>query len=347
MPDTEQTPAFPLSEIDDGQALAGFSRSRIAMVITNPRLEDNPIVYVNEAFERVTGYSRSAALGRNCRFLQGPDTDSAKVQKLRDAIGNCKEVSVEITNYRADGTEFKNQLIVSPIHDGDEDCALFVGLQLARDGRAAEAAEAVDSQLREIQHRVKNHLSMIIGMIRMQSRDSSDPTQFSALARRIESLQLLYEEMSSADETHNRDAIPLGSYLSRISNAVSHIAGRPGVRVNVAVEPLEAPVHTATQLGLILSEVLTNAFQHAFEGRREGLVDVKMAALAQGGLRLSVSDDGVGMPEGKVWPQPGSLGGRLIAGMVDSLGGSLNVARGAAGTVISVDVPRVGETQKE
>ncbi|MGR3467157.1 MAG: PAS domain-containing protein, partial [Shimia sp.] len=68
--------------VNEHDAVQQVARSTVAMVLTNPRLEDNPIVYVNRAFEEVTGYSQAAAVGRNCRFLQGEGTDLADVQAL-------------------------------------------------------------------------------------------------------------------------------------------------------------------------------------------------------------------------------------------------------------------------
>ena len=70
----------------DDKGFDGFARADISMVITNPHLEDNPIVYVNEAFTRTTGYARSASIGRNCRFLQGEHTDKKSVDALRASI---------------------------------------------------------------------------------------------------------------------------------------------------------------------------------------------------------------------------------------------------------------------
>ncbi|MEQ3625117.1 MAG: PAS domain-containing protein [Celeribacter sp.] len=343
--------------MDEARAIERFSRSRIAMVLTDPNQDDNPIIYVNRAFEAMTGYSRSAAIGRNCRFLQGENTDPKAVEVLRQAVDNCTDVSVEILNYRADGVAFRNRLTISPIEDNASKCAYFVGLQLAleddTDGTASNGAEdgddpekppqrdPLDDHLSEIQHRVKNHLSMIVGMIRMQSRSSGDTDGFAALARRIESLQLLYEEMSLSDHMNNRDVIPLGTYLSRIVNSIAHIDGRAGVRVTTEIEAVDANTHDATQLGLVLSEVVTNAFQHAFEGRDVGLLEVRMTNLSSGGIRLVIADDGIGMPEDLTWPKPGSLGGKIMQGLVDSLDGKFDITRGVTGTIITIDVPKI------
>ncbi|MGR3468634.1 MAG: PAS domain-containing protein, partial [Shimia sp.] len=304
-----------------------------------PRLEDNPIVYVNRAFEEVTGYSQAAAVGRNCRFLQGEGTDLADVQALARAIKQEEEISLDLLNFRANGVAFRNRLIVSPVKDDDGKLVYFLGIQKdIGDGTRDLAGEAADEQMQEIQHRVKNHLAMIVGLIRLQSRSADNPETFSSLARRVEGLQLLYEEMEVASGLDS-EMIPAGTYLSRVANGVAHLDGRRGIRVNIQIEPISVSIDTATRLGLALSEVLTNAFQHAFDGLDEGVVEVRLTALAAGGMRLSISDDGNGIPEGVDWPSTNSLGGRIVSGLVEDLQGTLKVACGAAGTVVTIEVP--------
>ena len=84
------------------------------VTIADARLPDRPLIYVNEGFERVTGYPAAEVLGRNCRFLQGPDTDPAAVAEIRAAVAGERECVVEILNYRKDGTPFWNRLSITP-----------------------------------------------------------------------------------------------------------------------------------------------------------------------------------------------------------------------------------------
>lgn len=103
--------------------------TRMPMLITDPRQDDNPIVFVNRAFSKLTGFDHDEIMGRNCRFLQGPDTDPAEVAKLRDAIAVRTPVEIELLNYRKDGTTFWNRLLVSPVFDGDGEIAYFFASQ--------------------------------------------------------------------------------------------------------------------------------------------------------------------------------------------------------------------------
>jgi len=99
------------------------------IVITDPNLPDGPIVYVNPAFERTTGYSRNEVIGRNCRFLQGDDRDQQAVEELRECVGAGRECRVVLRNYRKDGALFWNELYVSPVHDDEGRLTNFVGVQ--------------------------------------------------------------------------------------------------------------------------------------------------------------------------------------------------------------------------
>ncbi|EAR52303.1 sensory box histidine kinase [Oceanicola granulosus HTCC2516] len=331
----------PPGDLSDADAVAIFSASQVAMVLTNPQLDDNPIVYVNRAFEELTGYVSHMAVGRNCRFLQGEKTRKADVARLREAVATGEDVSLEILNYRANGEPFTNALLISPILDSETgEATLFLGLQREIDGESRHSqSHQLDELVTEIQHRVKNHLSMVIGLIRMQARDAVDGDAFQNIARRVESLQLLYEEMVASRTRTNGDEIQLGAYLGRVANAIAHLDGRPGVRMNIDVPPLMMETEKAVQIGLIVSEVLTNAMQHAFADQQTGLVELMVFQTNDGGVRAIISDDGQGIPEDVAWPGKKSLGGRLVGGLCAGLGASLHVARGKVGTTITLDVP--------
>ncbi|WP_425092716.1 PAS domain-containing protein [Tropicimonas sp. S265A] len=328
------------SVLDDREALAGFSRARVAIVLTNPNIKDNPIVYVNDAFERVTGYSKTAAIGRNCRFLQGSGTDETDVAKLRQAIEREEDVTVDILNYRASGEPFLNRLIIAPVKSDDGNCHYFIGIQKAMSGRDLDQSTvSLEKKLSALQRRVSKDMSMLIDIVREKSNTMHSEEGFQALARRIECLQLLYEEMSLSDRDAHRQGIPMASYLTRVANAIAHADGKPGVAFTVDCARFDCSLEVALRIGLILSEVLTNAFSHAFSGLDAGTVKLSVTELTEGGCRLVISDDGIGIPRQMQWPSDDTLGGRIVGELVEGLEGTINVNRGAAGTVVIIDVP--------
>src|SRR4028119_1294584 len=106
------TDSFNLSLLE--RAMAASSNS---ILIADASRPDIPIIYCNPAFEKLTGYSSEEVIGRNCRFLQGPDTDGAELDKLRSSLRSGTEIKVVLKNYRKDQTPFWNELTVSPILD--------------------------------------------------------------------------------------------------------------------------------------------------------------------------------------------------------------------------------------
>ncbi len=107
-----------------------LDRTGTGFVMTDPGLEDDPIIYANESFYELTGYAPEDVLGRNCRFLQGEETDRQEVGRLRRALAEDRPVTVELVNYRADGTPFDNEVHVSPIHDDRGRVVRRVGVQV-------------------------------------------------------------------------------------------------------------------------------------------------------------------------------------------------------------------------
>lgn len=107
----------------------GFNMTPMAMVVSDPTLPDNPVIYVNPGFERLTGFTACDVLGRNCRFMQGPLTDPADVEKLRVAVETRKQIEIDLLNHRRDGTPFWNRLMVAPVFESDGSLRYFVASQ--------------------------------------------------------------------------------------------------------------------------------------------------------------------------------------------------------------------------
>ncbi|HMC91786.1 MAG TPA: LuxR C-terminal-related transcriptional regulator [Allosphingosinicella sp.] len=116
---------------------ASIAATPLAMIITNPRLADNPIVAANRAFSALTGYPAAEAVGRNCRFLAGSATDRACSSILRDAIAAGRPALTELINYRKDGTPFRNAVMIAPVFGPDGAAAYFIGSQVEVPGEAA------------------------------------------------------------------------------------------------------------------------------------------------------------------------------------------------------------------
>ena len=120
-----------LAGFDDGTDpfAAAVRVTRMPMIITNPRKADNPIVFANDAFCHLTGYAREEILGRNCRFLQGPDSDPVTVTRMRMALAALEPIELDIRNYRKNGEPFWNRLLMVPVHDANGSLSHFFASQ--------------------------------------------------------------------------------------------------------------------------------------------------------------------------------------------------------------------------
>ncbi len=155
------------------------------LVITDPNQTDNPIIYVSPGFERITGYCPEEVIGRNCRFLQGKDTDPVAIHRVRDAIRVGATCTVELLNYKKDGTPFWNELSLSPVRDEARRLTHFVGVQadvtarrtLEEQFRQAQKMEAIGQLAGGVAHDFNNLLTIINGYseLLLQTLPATDP----------------------------------------------------------------------------------------------------------------------------------------------------------------------------
>jgi PAS domain S-box-containing protein len=157
------------------------------ILITDATQPDNPIIYASPGFERLTGYTAAEVVGRNCRFLQGTDSDRQAVARVREAVQDGEPCVVEVLNYRKDGTPFWNELSISPVRDEAGRLTHFVGVQadvtarrrLEEQYRQAQKMEAIGQLAGGIAHDFNNLLTIINGYadLLLQSLPPADPSR--------------------------------------------------------------------------------------------------------------------------------------------------------------------------
>ena len=135
---------FENSDLDgqDFNLVRSIQRSQQCFIITDPSLQDNPIVYASDDFLSLTGYDREEVLGRNCRFLQGTETSAQKVEQVRKAVALGEDVTVTMINYTADGNAFWNKLFIAALRDSQNNIVNFIGVTVKVAGPEPDDPEA-------------------------------------------------------------------------------------------------------------------------------------------------------------------------------------------------------------
>ncbi|SER74263.1 bacterio-opsin activator domain-containing protein [Natrinema salaciae] len=173
--DTDGTPADESDRLVKDRAL---EEAPVGVTISDPDREDNPLVYVNEAYEAITGYEFDDVVGRNCRFLQGEESDPDAIAEMAAAIDADRPVTVELKNYRKDGTEFWNEVTIAPVRDENGRVTNYVGFQndITARKEAELALERRTAELEYILDRVEGLIQDVTAVV----AGSTDRTELEA-----------------------------------------------------------------------------------------------------------------------------------------------------------------------
>lgn len=441
-----------------------IASSTNSIVIADARLPDRPIVSVNPAFERITGYTADEVIGRNCRFLQQGESNQAGLEVVRHAIATETSCTVILRNYRKDGSLFWNELSISPIYNDQGQLTHFLGIQnditearqteLARrmaqerleyllssspgilysyqmfgdfratfisdntsqllgysqaemqepgfwanhihpddasvilaesnlkllqqgehaheyrfqhknghylwiydqlklvrdednhpleaigywidisDRKLAEQQLVTSLQekellLKEIHHRVKNNLLVVSNILEFQSDYTQDPDTIKILEdsqHRIYSMALIHEKLYRSTDLARID---FDEYLENLLDnlAQSYANNHQNIELQLNINPVSLNVETAQPCGLIVNEVISNIFKHAFPERNNGKISVDLYERESGEIYLKIADNGVGLPANLNLENSESLGLELIVTLAQQLKGNLQLDR--------------------
>ncbi|MGV7032053.1 PAS domain-containing protein [Methylobacterium symbioticum] len=297
---------------------AAVEMTRMPMILADPRQDDIPIVFANNAFLDLTGYEEGEVLGRNCRFLQGAGTDPDHVRQLREALAAGKATAVEILNYRRDGTPFWNAVFMGPVHNPDGEIIYYFASQLdvthRRDAeqqfRQAQKMEAIGQLTAGLAHDFNNLLHVINGSLERLAAKRHDDKAFE---------RYLAAATSAADRgaklTHQLLAFarrgrlePKGVDLSEMVNSVAElletsVGSKATLYLNLQRRLPQVRVD-ATHLEMALLNVVVNARDASPNG---GAITVTTRQIHLNGdaasrhlepgdyVLLCVSDEGTGM----------------------------------------------------
>jgi PAS domain S-box-containing protein len=315
----------------------------IAIVVSKQTRGGQHIVYSNFAFEALTGQLLADIEDKSWSILDSFVHEDEPDRRLGQAVVTGEDF---IGTFRLDREGTKPLLVhvyVSAIEkeDGSENYRLAALVDVSEQARTQREAferqiRDKDLLLREIQHRVKNNLQLIIALIRLEARTAGrgDPVDLNRLAKRIEALQLLYQALS-ADMVE--DEVDLGHYLSQIASAAVGSHSFEGIELVLKVSHAPVSVDVALPVGLAVNELLTNIFKYAFAGRDRGTITLECLRENGDQYVVVVADDGVGLPEGVTWPTPGKLGALVMQTLRENTKADLHVESSTAlGTRVTV-----------
>jgi PAS domain S-box-containing protein len=302
----------------------------IAIVVSKFFRGDQRICYANRAFETLTGRTLSDCTGRGWSIFAAFTVEADPKATLHQAmlkggefLGTFRNEQPKLLVVEAYSGLIENE-------DGTENYRIAALIDVT-DRARAEREEYIrqirdkDVLLKELQHRVKNNLQLVVALVRLEARSESrgaGQVNLAMLAGRIESLQLLYQALSTDTPA---DEIDLGHYLSQIATAVMNTYAVDGIRLDLKVDHAPVSINIALSVGLVVNELLTNSFKHAFGGRGHGVITMECLRKGEDRYRVVVADDGVGLPGNVVWPVPGKIGALIVQTLRENTRTDLNV----------------------
>ncbi len=343
--------------------------TRMAMVLSDPNQDDNPVVFCNAAFCEQTGYPESEVLGRNCRFLQGPATDPATVKRIAEGLARREIVSEEIYNYRHDGRGFWNALYVSPVFDQDGKLLYYFASQVDV-SRRKEAAlqqqqrlDTVGAIASGVAHAFNNLMTVVVASIDQAAFQATSESQRLQLARADEAAReagrLTQQMLSFARRQFlEEQTVDLNGLVSDLDKLVSRMVGdRVRIEFDLAAQPVTAHLD-AGQLELALVALVHNGADAMPRGGRIVVAtreyrswDASEGQTGWNWVELTVADEGVGMPtevaQRATEPfyttkgQGTGLGLSMVQGFVEQSRGRLRIETGPGqGTTVRLVFPK-------
>jgi PAS domain S-box-containing protein len=323
--------------------ITGSARDGIIMI-------DNAgnISFWNEAATRILGYASDEVMGLNLHELIMPDR-YVDVYRSRfphfQATGEGAAVgkTLELAAIRKDGVEIPVDLSLSSMQLRGRWCAVGIIRDITERKRAeAELARTLEEKgalLRELQHRVKNSLVMIVGLVDLESHRIDDPATQQVLEQlrdRIMSLSNLYDLLYRSEDVRE---VRLDHYLDQICRSISesYIADSGRIAMKVKLGEVRVKVKSAIPLGIAVNEIVTNSLKYAFPGDRRGEITVNLHDDPDR-LIIEVWDNGTGILIDDIRASKG-MGSQLIQMMIQQLKGSLSV-EGGNGTRYSIEIPK-------
>lgn len=338
-------------EVSEKELRDIFNTAHDAIIVFDPNHE---IVYnVNKRACDMYGFTRPEFIGMSMETIS-KDVRTGK-SKIREVMQRGSFLNFETVHYRKDGTEMILEVNASVIDYRGKPAILSISRDITERKHAEQqinrSLKEKEILLKEIHHRVKNNMQIISSLLDLQADALENPMVFQAFQdskNRIRSMALVHENLYQSGDlarigTEEYIRSVVGYFLSTYGNFEDRIVP------NIQVENISLDMDTAVPIGLILTELLSNALKHAFLPGRKGKLTIRFRSRGKKALTLIVQDNGVGFPREIDIDKPGSLGLQLVSLLARQLKGTIEVER-RSGTSFKVTIPypvegKTGEIQ--
>lgn len=304
------------------------------------------IMYVNSGFSEMTGYTSSDVIGERIGKLFDESTNPEDAEKLKSALNKHESHETELLISRKDGSTFWLHLSMVPVksESGDVSHLIITGQDMTKrrisEEKLYNSLEEKEILLSEIHHRVKNNLALVSGMLQMQVFDEENEEVLNKLNNsmlRVETMasihQLLYESSSFS-------RLEFSKIIDKLIKATHRsFSADKEIEMVVETEPIELNINQAVPCALIINEVITNVYKHAFKGRDKGWIRAKLSH-DDSRVTFTLEDDGLGLPDGFDMSNLSSLGTKIITALVKQLMGTFELTpRKESGTTFYLEFP--------
>ncbi|HOW84339.1 MAG TPA: histidine kinase dimerization/phosphoacceptor domain -containing protein [Spirochaetota bacterium] len=319
-----------------------FHSSPSGMILVS--FPDGLILEINETFEKTTGFRQHEAIGRSTSELRlwSGDDDLEKVMILLRGSGKAQHLEMKFR--KKNGEMLTGLLSADIITINDRPTVVASISDITSMKQAEERVRQVLAEkeilMKEIHHRVKNNMAAVSGMLNIQAMRAGDDRLREILTdcvNRVNSMQGVYETLFRTD---NLTEVNVEYYLGNLATSLfrSYNVRNDKIRLELDVQDVKIPVEKAIPCGFIINELVTNSLKYAFPGDASGMISISLfpdpgsagpaevsGAIGQRRFRLSIADDGVGLPAGMDASQSTGFGLQLVQMLVNQLNGSMEI----------------------
>ena len=308
--------------------------------------QDGKYVFVNPAGVKKLGYPQDELVGEVIFKVIHPEDHESVLNRMKALEMGAENEPIVMRIVKKNGETYLSESLSVPIEYNERPAGLIISRDVTEERRAeAQLRASLDEKnalIKEVHHRVKNNMQVMISLLSLQGGQAKElrtRDMFLDSENRIRSMALVHEELYRSIDL---SSINFGAYLQRLVGDLHSAYDYAGlVRLKVNVQPVSLPIEAAVTCGLLVNELVTNAFKHAFPNGRRGWITVSFQQ-EQDSLVLRVGDDGVGIPAAIQLEKTDSLGIKLIMLLASQLEGTLDLER-SPGTRFTLRFPASGK----